>query len=319
MSEQSTYRFEFGSQRFELLLGPAVAAAAAGPAAFAAATSAPRDPSEGGLWATAGVLRSLSAHLGAGDLVLDWGAGLGAYAVPLASLPQVRVVAFEADAALRQLLMENARRNGVSLGVHAPEALSEAALGGPPKLVRLDADAAEASLRPLSALLLEHQPLLCVCSAHSGGQESAAVLLRTLGYAPRAHLGAAQVVLYSHDEGQPSDVPFQIMTAVEALSALIETRTTALREALDAHARQTRGLLDEQLVHARRVDAELFDLKRRLHGSLDDAPREAAPSGGGSAAPTALRKLRKLVRDPRAFVQDSRSLVVRRLGKKVVK
>ena len=167
-----------------------------------------------------------------------------------------------------------------------------------------------------------------------------------------ARLGTRLRALETAEAGRPWDAIERRLDQLGRLAARVEARIQSVGQTVDGLGRPDDGTdevtrrlaalegqlarlglsLDGQLLHARRVEAELVGMKRRLagrSGSTVEAGR--GPSGGLSPArvsslalravqtrpalpPRSRKKLRKLVRDPVGFFADAKNPTVRALG-----
>jgi precorrin-6B methylase 2 len=310
MTEYECHQLQHDGRTFEFVTPPAEPA---GPAHD-------RDAAE--------LARQLFARLSPGDLVLEFGAGTGVLSILLAA-SGAKMMCFEDDTTRLSLLHENTRRNAVQ-GINAFSKVpaAEAALGMAPRLLVVgQSPYAHSCLRTAAAIVGEHKPLVCVAASALEEFSRTAHYLRGSGYFPKEHLGQATHVLFAHGTADLTDLSYQLMTGVQgAAAALRELRgdtwlerlardMNQLTTSVDERLRQTRALIEEQLIHSRRLDAEVFGLVQRLDKQRPRTPQPTPPPP--RLQPTPVRKLKKLVRDPRGFVKDSKHPLVRGLARVV--
>lgn len=284
------------------------------------------------------LLRHAASWLAPGDLVVDVGAHIGNHSVFYAKICGARVIALEPRPGSYETLVANLELNGVQGAVRAiaraagscpgrapprgsrPDGadarrlqedphgpievvpLDDLELGGPARLLKIDAPGRELEvLDGAERLLREHRPRLYV---KAPAEEALRALLRKIapwGYAVRAEIAGTGAFFCV-----PVDPPARDL----------EARSRGLLD-------EIRSLLEAQLLHSRRIEAELVTVKQRLDRREPSRPRSGSPDRGGrrersSRSPgggARRRKLRKLQRDPRAFFADSKHPPLRALAK----
>lgn len=260
------------------------------------------------------VLISLRGLFEDGDRILDL-------------IPQSRGGAF-AGGIIEQtgatvLVIRGETKNGSPLGPSAehverlivlPTLTELASNANPPlRLARVEAGAAlRETLMWLSPLLPERQGLVWVEIRSPSLLADTIAVLADFGFVPRVHLEDAFSVLFSR-KNAPFVAHFP-RSSEDAVTNDLNERWSAqathavicdLRDEVQFHARRTNTILDEQLLHTRRVEAELFEITRRP-GQGPFANSSGRPASPSRSQSTTYRKMRKLVQNPSAFFQDAK-------------
>ncbi len=258
--------------------------------------------------------RDIAALMNPNDLVLSLSPLTAPLAVKVAALANVRALFVE-----RQDHSASGRSDvvpGGPLPVAPVDAARRVAKSAARVLALLRARVDSLSLLD-DVLLASGHTRADVCVIFDKHEELPEVLdqLVAVGLLPWLHLGVGGALLC---------VP---RTTLESPTAQVDTMglpprlapayAMALARQLEnlqhlqrAHDERSAALLDELLVHHRRIEAELFDLRLGSPVSV----RSKAAATDVHSTPTVLRKARKLLRDPRSFVKDSKNPVLRVVG-----
>lgn len=154
-----------------------------------------------------------------------------------------------------------------------------------------------------------------VCVTYDKHSELCEVVeqLAARGLAPWIHLGAGSALLCvprATLESPTGDSVSLLPCFVPLATTDISRQLHELLRLQRAHEERTAVLLDELLVHHRRIEAELFDLRLGSPAKV----RSEAPVTESRRTPSAVRKARKLLRDPRSFFNDSKHPILRVVG-----